>query len=699
MNRIIYRLLLVASLVSVTAAALAVGRVTVDPNTVARVERAASPPLWETDKRLDAKIEYDAGNARLHKVIEDLAKMSKVTIYSGASPSDWRARDIPVTVALRGVPLRKVLLWLTYSTQSVLKAGKTENGEIRYRIVRDPRAVKAMDDFDKAAQDFEKNMAAWSLQTATQLKDIPASEIKPPGYAAASADWLDGWYKGAAFEIEASRFLAALDKETMTAVLAGNAIRFSPRNAPAGLREASLAFIRAAETKFIRFTDEGAFSGIEDPRRPSLQPVPAAELEDGRIRISLHDGVVAVEAGVQLSSSEGETTERTSSTSAADMADLAWGAANYRGKLPKRPELPEMPRLGSVCPDLKELSAKDCESAQLSQKVAIQPNADGKPVPAADAIIAVSKATGLSVVCADFTSHRDRGQPTGRQTESWLLISNTITCSWKWDADAKAMVGEDMVWFRNHKRLLPESIVNNVIAKANGDGVDLDDLAQLSDYTREGVLEWLGWQKFPNLQYWSFVDQTTQPLWALYNSLSPTNKAQAKSGDGLSLARLDKTPILQFIKYRMGEDDSRLFGAMEESSASRGSANADPAGVASSVGPPRAPEWRGLLNPDVIPSLVLRIDRETSETVRPVMLPATKATENSKETGAEENVRIPPGFSTPAQYAMVIKGTDGKTPYSLKINTGGLWPYFTPERRKSLEAAARRRNEAATPAE
>ena len=85
----------------------ATGRTTVDPNTIKKPGQAV--PAEVKDKRLDQKIEYDAGNARLHKVIDDLAKMSGVTIYCGKDDDDWQPRDIPVSVASRGITLRKLL--------------------------------------------------------------------------------------------------------------------------------------------------------------------------------------------------------------------------------------------------------------------------------------------------------------------------------------------------------------------------------------------------------------------------------------------------------------------------------------------------------------------------------------------------------------------------------------------------------------
>ena len=64
----------VVLLVAVVSPVWSTGKTTIDPNTAERVETPSPEPLWATDKRLDAKITYEAGNARLHKIVADLGK-------------------------------------------------------------------------------------------------------------------------------------------------------------------------------------------------------------------------------------------------------------------------------------------------------------------------------------------------------------------------------------------------------------------------------------------------------------------------------------------------------------------------------------------------------------------------------------------------------------------------------------------------
>jgi ABC-type molybdate transport system permease subunit len=90
------------------------------------VQRAVTPDD-EVDPRLSQKITYDSGYKRLHAVIEDIARTSKVSIACGQSTKDWRVRDIPVVVCVKDMPLGKLLQGL----EERLREGLGEGTEVR----------------------------------------------------------------------------------------------------------------------------------------------------------------------------------------------------------------------------------------------------------------------------------------------------------------------------------------------------------------------------------------------------------------------------------------------------------------------------------------------------------------------------------------------------------------------------------------
>jgi len=659
----------VVLLVAVVSPVWSIGKTTIDPNTAERVETPSPEPLWATDKRLDAKITYEAGNARLYKVVADLARMSGVTIYCGSNPEDWRVRDIPVTVAARSVPARNLLNYLVFSTHSVLKSMKTEKGVIQYRTVGDQRVQKAIDDYEKALLEHKKVAVAWSFETATKLKDFPLSQIKPPFGSS------EDWWSDTTYQIAGSRFLAALDAATKSAVLSGDVVWITPRTAPAGLRQPAIDLLKATDARFLsylQFTNERNRKASERSGQTftpvSALPAASTDLEDSQIRIAAGDYEVLISAGVRTSDQEWNTRNRTASASTSSMVYIEQTSNPRSIKLLVDPKYPQMPQIDFPSGDLAPFTAGMIDS---EQKLTM-PVDDKKPLTPADVMLAIAKTSGLTVVMEDFASHREGVdiQPSyAKDVPLERAIRDVMQDCWI-DKKAGALVGSGDFWLVSHQYLVPERIINNLISKANGDGVDMEDLAPLGDFTSQAVQEWLGLKMLPGLPSRNFTEPNIRPLWSLYNSLSPADKARVKSTDGLPLSKYDTRALVRCIGDRAKTNVSRLYmsdgyESVEES----------------------------LVDPKIVPSLIMRIEKNDFAYTPPAP-PADKP----GETAASAKVKIPVGFTKRYQYKLIIKGTDGSQTYSINLDGGYNLPYFSPEREKVLARALQQRRDAEKPA-
>ena len=668
MIRVLRFVLGVVLLALMVSAAHAAGRTTVDPNAAPKVVAPPAPvAVGAADKRFDQRITFDAPNARLHDVVATIAKKSGVTIFCGSSPEDWHVRDIPVTVAARDITLRKLLEYLLFSTHTYLKATKTDKGII-YRVTRDARLRKMLDDYEKTTEEYNMAHLKWSLEVATRLKDIPASEIKPP--QGASPEW---GYSIAA-QREASKLLAALDSDTKARILAGEALILSPRTAPAGLRETILGYLRVADAKYVNHIKE-KYAQKDSGNIPNIRNAVASDLLEGRIRLRLDHTGICINSVVTAQDSD-EYKERQPSDLVHEIAETTSENNKGRLSLPKEPQSPQDPKMEPSNKDLESLG--EWEDLQKKVTLKFEEAKDKKPVYSAEALIALSKQTGMSIICEDFQTHRQKDDLRDSLSSELTIIDalqRALSANWTADYREKVLVGYEYSWPTQHRNLIPERIIENMICKGNGDGVDVDDLASLSAFTSEAVESWLNDKNFPNLQYSSYGPPEyrpmpeNRPIWMFYDSLSASNKALAKSKDGIAIGNYDLKPILAWLKERTRTDGIALY-------------NPDSP----------IPSWARLADPSVLPSLVLRI--QSDEVSRGTFLLGNTTDSVSSISDKRSEMKIPVGFTKRHRCTLIIEGLTGSERISARVVVSYNLPLFTPEREKVLNEALRKQNDA-----
>jgi len=93
--------------IAAAASAIAVGKITVDPNGPGA--RAVNTTAPEIDARLEHKVTYDARRQTVSSILADLAKLTGVTLRAGYSDADWQVRDRRMNVFAKDTSLRSLM--------------------------------------------------------------------------------------------------------------------------------------------------------------------------------------------------------------------------------------------------------------------------------------------------------------------------------------------------------------------------------------------------------------------------------------------------------------------------------------------------------------------------------------------------------------------------------------------------------------
>jgi len=650
-----------ALVASALTMAHAVGRTTVDPNTVKKV--VTPPPLvGAADSRLDAKITYDASGVRLHDVINEIARVTGATIYCGSSPEDWRARDMPVTVAARDIPARKLLDFVTYATQTSFIEVKTENRKF-YRVVCDPKLQKRCDDYQNAVENFAKASAAWTLDLAARMKDIPLSSIKVP--RGAGEDWADR----ISTQIAISRLLSLMGADTKNAILSGDQLILTPRTAPTGLRQAVLDVLKSVDKAYVNRALESAGRSGSMSFTTLTEAATSDDLQNSRLGMTRNGAGISVNSIVHFSRGDGSYDNRDSYASTRDMADTVLANRDH-STLPKQPTYPSLPQV-----DPLDGATQTWEAPELNHKYTIAPEVTNGHCYGGDALIALSKASGLTIVCEDYESvrkARDVSGSFGKEMSGQDALSRVMgSVRWMVCQGSKALIGTNYNWMQECRNLLPERLVDNLAAKADGDGIDIDDLTGLARFPPDAIWTWLTGETFQGNPFSVFGQPNVSSIWAFYDSLSPWEKDQTRSSAGLSLSKYDPKVVAGMLAARI-KSLSALYNFGDQPS-----------------------QYERLLEATVLPTLVMSLkwNNEYDSPLQPASAGSVGAT-NETKTESDKKVTIPAGFAKRRGYYISIEGGDPASRISLRIEGPYRLPYFSPRRERVLAEAYIKQNAA-----
>lgn len=515
----------------------AVSKVTTDPN--ARGSAAASPVNQTADKRLTRKTTYESGYTRLHSVADELTKLTGVSIRAGSSTKDWQIRDIPLVICVKDLPLGKLLSAIADSTHTLLSSQTLDNGEKAYRFYRNKRLQTEIDGKLQAAHRKQYEQIEWAWDAMLQLAKSTEAQKE-------LAKTMPDSYRRM---VSNARLLDSLGADAREKVFSGEKITISgttPTRAS------------ALESILIESLDYRNAHRQANGHKPMERPKP----ED----IATTEAVVAFRAESDAGNTEVwiVTDLKSGDVGGSCVCPLSVYASQIEKlpglQLPPRPKGEQVADQNSDRPADARLRLLETEQdwavEPLSEKFKLEAPKGKAQLTFADTITALAKAAGLSIVTEDFLSHTWGPEPEpggffGIELAPSTPLKQTLG-SWFYSPDDRLLVGwawSRGLWRKEHRNLVPESLLISLTAKLDTLGTELDDATPILDLTPEQCAQWILGNRDTVWLMRAF--RQDRALWQLYDSLSPANKAQARSENGLPLAVLDPTPTVAFLNEKI----------------------------------------------------------------------------------------------------------------------------------------------------
>jgi hypothetical protein len=130
---------LVLILMAICLPALAVGKVTADPNASAAVVAKPDEDM-ATDARLSQKVTLSESRKCASVILEDLTKLTGVTFKTGVNNNDWQVRDRKMNLFVKDVPLAQVMNSISHVMKFKWER-KGDAGKWQYRLYMDRRTL------------------------------------------------------------------------------------------------------------------------------------------------------------------------------------------------------------------------------------------------------------------------------------------------------------------------------------------------------------------------------------------------------------------------------------------------------------------------------------------------------------------------------------------------------------------------------
>ena len=239
----------------------------------------------------------------------------------------------------------------------------------------------------------------------------------------------------------------------------------------------------------------------------------------------------------------------------------------------------------------------------LDQKVKIDLSKLKRPPTFADVAEQVAQQCGYAVICEDFPEWEDREALS--KTEAIVLHAlqqvGAPHDAWYVNDQNKTILGWADSWRERHRNLVSESLLIRVREKMNGEGLDIDDVAEVMGLSLGQMGEWVA--RIPETESLcmgvGFISFQI-PFWQFYNELAPAHKALAKSEQGLALGKLDPVWMTDFFNRKRAEASVVLGGS--------GSPEFDEQVKA---------QYAAVLDTQIVTSVVMRVKREPKPTSGP----------------------------------------------------------------------------------
>jgi hypothetical protein len=528
-------------------------KVTTDPNARPAQSQSAVPepqaarydPAKDPDKRMAAKVSYEAPHSRLGNVVADLAQKTGVIIKCGTSKNDWQVRDIPLTVYAKDLPLGTVLRALAHATHTAVRTVKLDDG-LSYQICHTAAMTKALAEYGPKTMAYEHALRAEGWDSCARIKDMPDSQ-------------LDSRYKGDGASGAAqltlgkriSALVSALGADYRERAIDCECISITTNDVPDAAREPLRQVIDAGDA-----IARASISLSSDTR---TEPLSQDEID--KVAITIRPLVEDMPAILSI----GFTYRH--------YGDYAWcrgltGSDYIKRKSKEWEKLvaswetirltrPQLPKDDSLSLDLPH-GAKD-EIDLLKRKLDLHDLDDNKELSLSQVAFEVAKRAGFSIMLEDWRFYWS-GWPKPvlqQDMEVGRILQDLDTDMWHVDDNGSLIVGIIGGWEGFNVDLVPAAVVDNLRTKLAGAGADFEDVLPLESWTAGQFRQW-AWRS-PDIgdvayhcRNGDMLDPARQPgrdaLWQFYASLSAEDRALADTTAGLPLAKFDANAMLELVK-------------------------------------------------------------------------------------------------------------------------------------------------------
>lgn len=512
------------------------GVVTSDPNAPGIQRNTSSTD--EVDVRLSKKITYDSGYKRLHVVAAEIGKLGGISLSCGKNNSDWRVRDIPVVVCVKGMPLGRLIRAIADATHTKVASERVGNakGVRGYRIYRRAKEENEIDNLLEQRRQARLAIVDWEWDAlATYGKMTPIAKV---------SNWTN----------ILAKVVSRLDPDAKDRMLNGDRFDFTGRDA-----------------KFKDVIADLYRQGWEQ-----MQPGMAAGTKQ-TVSMNPKDAELALLSLKLADTGNSGKTEIQVNLSPLMYGDSRFGwsgsldwAQELDGELPNmrpRPKDKTAPDTKADMDDpdmiaLRNGVAADWEQEPLNTKIDVNQPKDIKEPVFADLIHCLASASGCNIVIEDFVSHATSS--TQQVSDAFKkdtsvadalrkrYFNGSLGYKWFYGKEDKLLIGwadnpNGDSWRDHHRNMLPEAYLTGLKSMLEGDGIQFDDAVHIASLPDPSFTEWI----FNSKDFYKTLDQAHvggSAVWSLYDSLDTADKQAAKSADGLQLAKFDPNWIAGFFR-------------------------------------------------------------------------------------------------------------------------------------------------------
>ena len=545
---------LTLALITACLPALAVGKITTDPN----VPGAAAPSeeiIQGTDTRLSKKVTIEQARAPLRKILDELTKSTGVVLKAGANNGDWQVRDRKMNIFAKDVPLAQLMNSISHVMKFKWQR-KGEDGKWTYRLYMDRRTLLDAEAQRSRAEAKEKADETRRRQNAldvfgklSSLSDTEKAKLKtdnPFLYAVSKNGWGDSLGDFLREVPAASEALASGQKTSIEAGMLSPKARTGIMNAMKSEMDMENRFNRSQSTRLLPegldpstvtiFINQNIDKMPDMPGKGALLGEVSFRYEGGSVDTPFLNpdsplvkwiGKVIIECEEQDCGVDDYLEEHKGEMSAAMVNEVKTSSGGEPEN--EHPDDPSLAAKVNLKPDSPALFNVEMDLANASKLCVVSDHFQNVP---------------MGGMPPEMT-----GTPRGEMELKAALDKIGDAYVYNWDKRGSVIELRDRNWFRKRAAQIPDAWLEVWRNELETTGtIDLDSLSQIAQLTPE--------QYSANVLYDDTLSRSnligvvisSREVLRFYASLGPEQRASLPIGSGLDVVALSSDQSDEFAK-------------------------------------------------------------------------------------------------------------------------------------------------------